>query len=109
MHCYWLFVIWDDTPRLNGPLAKNCEQRSGILPIVRADLGVGSRFGPLRRQKRSKSKFLVDDGPKMGQNFHFGHSSQGYKWLKFSKKVPLCRVFLSSAHPVGIFFDILVC
>ena len=65
-----------------------------------ADLGVGSHFGPLCRQKRSKSppkKFPITLTLLAWwwaqKNLHFGHSSQSYKRLKFRPKAPLCRGF----------------
>ena len=76
-----------------------------------ADLELGSRFGPERGQKRSKSQFFfppelwlrwLDDGPK--KNLDFGHSSQSYKQLKFRQKVALCGGFWSSVHLLGKFF-----
>ena len=74
------------------------------VPNFDADLGVGSHFGPLRRQKSSKSNFFSPQnrdfaGLMMGTNFNFGHSGKSYK----GSKCHSAEIFLK------FFFDILVC
>ena len=98
-------AVWPATQAKSVTLAKVMGVQSQVsknhakVPYFGADLGVGSRFGLLRRQKRSKSKFFFVPTTMTlmawwwaWKNFNFGHSGQSYKRLKF--------------HQV---FDILVC
>ena len=67
-----------------GGSKSNVSKNVVKVPNFGADLGVGSQFGLLRRQKRLKSIFFFQNhdfaGLVMGKKkFNFGHSDQSYK------------------------------
>ena len=108
-------VVWlGDGPKkicISSTLAKVVGSKSKVskngakVPNLNADLGVGSCFGPLCRQKKvGIPNFFFP------QNRYFAGLMMGpkkFQWLKFRQKVPLCRGFLSSGHPVGDIFEII--
>ena len=86
---------------------KNCAKSTHF----EADLELGSRFGPERGQKRSKSQIFFFPRTVTSlawwwaqKNLDFGHSSQSYKPLKFRQKVALCGGFCQMSTQWVIFF-----